>query len=73
MERNQKLLEMLQKIAQRKKATPAQLSLAWMLGKKPWIVPIPGSCKANRLKENFRASEIILTKIEVDCWTKNLK
>jgi aryl-alcohol dehydrogenase-like predicted oxidoreductase len=73
IEQNQKLLEMLQKMAQRKKATPAQLSLAWMLSKKPWIIPIPGSRKADRLEENFKAGEIILTKAEVDELDKELE
>ncbi|MDR2301301.1 MAG: aldo/keto reductase [Deltaproteobacteria bacterium] len=73
IERNQKLLEMLQNIAQKKDATPAQISLAWMLCKKPWIVPIPGSSKADRIEENFRAGEIILTKDEVDELDKELE
>ncbi|MDR2367075.1 MAG: aldo/keto reductase [Deltaproteobacteria bacterium] len=65
VERNQKLLEALQNFAGKKNATPAQISLAWMLPKKPWIVPIPGSRELERLKENALAAEIRLTKDEV--------
>jgi aryl-alcohol dehydrogenase-like predicted oxidoreductase len=58
---NQALVDLLQKIAQRKKATPAQLALAWLLAQKPWIVPIPGTTKLNRLEENIKAAELQLT------------
>ena len=60
------LLDMLTKMAAEKNATMGQLSLAWMLNKKPYIVPIPGSRKLERLKENFEAGNIILTKDEID-------
>jgi aryl-alcohol dehydrogenase-like predicted oxidoreductase len=65
VEKNRELLEMIQNIAERKNATSAQISLAWMLCKKPWIVPIPGSRKAERMKENAGAADIKLTAEEV--------
>lgn len=52
---NQALIDLLGKIAKRKGATPAQIALAWLLGQKPWIVPIPGTTKLNRLEENIGA------------------
>src|SRR5206468_946270 len=55
---NQALVDLLGKVAQRKKATPAQIALAWLLAQKPWIVPIPGTTKRHRLEENIRAVEI---------------
>jgi len=58
---NQALIDLLGKIAQRKKATPAQIALAWLLAQKPWIVPIPGTTKLNRLEENIGALSILLT------------
>jgi aryl-alcohol dehydrogenase-like predicted oxidoreductase len=58
---NQALVELLAKVAQRKKATPAQITLAWLLAQKPWIVPIPGTTKLHRLKENIGAVDIELT------------
>jgi aryl-alcohol dehydrogenase-like predicted oxidoreductase len=57
---NRGLVEILASIAETKSATPAQLALAWLLAQKPWIVPIPGTTKLNRLKENVRASAIEL-------------
>jgi aryl-alcohol dehydrogenase-like predicted oxidoreductase len=51
--RNQALVDLLGKIAQRKKVTPAQLALAWLLAQKPWIVPIPDTTKLSRLEENI--------------------
>lgn len=65
VEQNTDLLEMIQTKAEEKDATPAQISLAWMLAKRPYIVPIPGSRKLSRLKENLGAAEIELTKEEV--------
>jgi aryl-alcohol dehydrogenase-like predicted oxidoreductase len=53
---NQALVDLLQQIAQKKDATPAQIALAWLLAQKPWIVPIPGTTKLNRLEENMGAS-----------------
>lgn len=63
---NRALLELIHSTAQTKNATPAQISLAWMLCKKPWIVPIPGSRKAEWLKENAGAAEIELSAAEVE-------
>lgn len=65
MNANQGLLELLRKTAKEKGATPAQISLAWMLVKKPWIVPIPGTRKPDRLIENSGAAEIVLTETEL--------
>lgn len=59
------LLDMLTKLAAEKNATMGQLSLAWMINKKPFIVPIPGSRKIERLKENFESGNIVLTKDEI--------
>lgn len=64
-EANRKLFEVLNQLARQKEATPAQISLAWMLCKKPYIVPIPGSRKAERIQENAGAAEIRLTGEEV--------
>ena len=58
---NEALLDLLRKIADRKKVTPAQISLAWLLAQKPWIVPIPGTTKLSRLEENIGAVEVELT------------
>lgn len=66
IDKNASLLALLQGMAEEKQATPAQISLAWMLCKKPYIVPIPGTRKLNRLEENAGASEIFLTKEEVE-------
>lgn len=64
-EKGQELLALLNELAEEKQATPAQISLAWMLCKKPFIIPIPGSRKPERLKENFGAADIILTAEEI--------
>jgi aryl-alcohol dehydrogenase-like predicted oxidoreductase len=61
MEKNQALIDLLKRIAGEKKATPAQIALAWLLAQKPWIVPIPGTTKLNRLEENIGAVAIELT------------
>jgi len=58
---NQALIDLIGKIGQRKKATVAQVALAWLLAQKPWIVPIPGTTKLNRLDENIGAVEVKLT------------
>jgi aryl-alcohol dehydrogenase-like predicted oxidoreductase len=58
---NQTLVDLLGKIGQKKKATPAQIALAWLLAQKPWIVPIPGTTKLHRLDENLGAAAIELT------------
>jgi aryl-alcohol dehydrogenase-like predicted oxidoreductase len=59
---NRALVDLLGRVAERKKATPAQLALAWLLAQKPWIVPIPGTTKAARLEENVGAASVELTK-----------
>ena len=64
-EKNKELFELIRKIAQEKSATPAQISLAWMLCKKPYIVPIPGSRKIYRIKENFDSTSINLSSNEI--------
>ena len=58
---NQALVDLLGQIAERKKATPAQIALAWLLAQKPWIVPIPGTTKLHRLEENLGAAAVELT------------
>ena len=58
---NQALVDLLGTIAERKKTTPAQIALAWLLAQKPWIVPIPGTTKLHRLDENIGAAGIELT------------
>jgi aryl-alcohol dehydrogenase-like predicted oxidoreductase len=58
---NQALIDLLGRIAKRKNATPAQIALAWLLSQKPWIVPIPGTTKLNRLEENIGAVSVQLT------------
>jgi aryl-alcohol dehydrogenase-like predicted oxidoreductase len=58
---NQALIELLGRIGRRKKATPAQIALAWLLAQKPWIVPIPGTTKLHRLDENIGAVAVGLT------------
>jgi aryl-alcohol dehydrogenase-like predicted oxidoreductase len=59
---NQALVDLLAKTAGRKKATPGQVALAWLLAQKPWIVPIPGTTKLHRLEENIGSADIELTK-----------
>jgi aryl-alcohol dehydrogenase-like predicted oxidoreductase len=58
---NQALVELLKGIAARKNASPAQIALAWLLAQKPWIVPIPGTKKLERLDENLGAAAVELT------------
>jgi aryl-alcohol dehydrogenase-like predicted oxidoreductase len=58
---NQALVDLLNRFAQEKNATPAQIALAWLLAQKPWIVPIPGTTKLNRLEENLGALNVELT------------
>ncbi|UHG94483.1 aldo/keto reductase [Spirosoma oryzicola] len=58
---NQALVDLLSKIAQQKNATPSQIALAWLLAQKPWLVPIPGTTKLNRLAENLAAVAVHLT------------
>ncbi len=63
---NQALVDVLARIGKRKNATPAQIALAWLLAQKPWIVPIPGTTKLNRLQENTGATELPLTSEELN-------
>ncbi len=62
---NMALVEMVKSVAERKDATPAQVALAWLLAQKPWIVPIPGTTKLHRLKENLGAVNVELTEGDV--------
>ena len=54
-------MDLLGRFAQQKKATPAQIALAWLLAQKPWIVPIPGTTKLHRLEENIGAASVELS------------
>ena len=65
IDKNQELLKLLHRLAEEKQATPAQISLAWMLEKRPYIVPIPGTRKEERLRENAGAAKIQLTPEEM--------
>jgi len=56
------VVDLLGKFAEAKKATPAQIALAWLLAQKPWIVPIPGTTKRHRLEENIAAAAVELTR-----------
>ena len=58
---NQAVVDLVKRMAAKKKVTPAQIALAWLLARKPWIVPIPGTTKRHRLEENLRAVEVELT------------
>jgi aryl-alcohol dehydrogenase-like predicted oxidoreductase len=62
---NQALVDLLARVADEKKATPAQIALAWLLAQKPWIVPIPGTTKLHRLDENLEAAAIELTSADL--------
>jgi aryl-alcohol dehydrogenase-like predicted oxidoreductase len=61
MKVNQAVVDLLNAMAKRKNATPAQIALAWLLAQKPWIVPIPGTTKLSRLEENIGAVDVELT------------
>ncbi len=63
---NQALVDLLKHFAERKKATPAQIALAWLLAQKPWIVPIPGTTKLHRLEENLAAGAVVLTSEDLE-------
>ncbi|SFB09114.1 Predicted oxidoreductase [Rhizobium sp. NFR07] len=65
MEKNQALVDLLKAIADDKDGTPAQIALAWLLARKPWIVPIPGTTKLHRLEENLGAVEVELSAAEL--------
>jgi aryl-alcohol dehydrogenase-like predicted oxidoreductase len=60
------LVKLIGGVAADKKATPAQIAVAWVLAQKPWIVPIPGTTKLERLKENLGAADVELTGAELD-------
>ena len=62
---NQALVDLLGEVARQKNATPAQIALAWLLAQKPWMVPIPGTTKLNRLEENLGAASVRLTPDEL--------
>jgi aryl-alcohol dehydrogenase-like predicted oxidoreductase len=66
LDANQAIVEMIKKVAAEKKATPAQIALAWLLAQKPWIVPIPGTTKLERLKENMGAADVKFTRGELE-------
>nr|WP_302595711.1 aldo/keto reductase [uncultured Acetatifactor sp.] len=72
LEQNAKLLELLRTVAEGKHATPGQISLAWMLCKKPYLVPIPGTRKRDRLKENAGAADILLTEKDIQVLDRQL-
>jgi aryl-alcohol dehydrogenase-like predicted oxidoreductase len=63
---NRTFVELVERIAERKGATPAQIALAWLLAQKPWIVPIPGTTKLHRLEENIAAADVELTQEDLD-------
>ncbi|MHC5728292.1 MAG: aldo/keto reductase, partial [Nostoc sp.] len=65
LDANQSLVDLLKKVAEQRKATAAQIALAWILAQKPWIVPIPGTTKLSRLEENIAAADIDLTQDEL--------
>ena len=62
---NQVVVDLLRQLAARKKATPAQIALAWLLAQKPWVVPIPGTTKLHRMEENMGAAQIELSRDEL--------
>lgn len=72
IEKNRSLISMIEKLAKEKNVTPAQISIAWMLCKKPYIVPIPGTTKEERIRENADAADIILTQEEINEIDANL-
>jgi aryl-alcohol dehydrogenase-like predicted oxidoreductase len=61
-----KLVDVVKAVANRKRATPAQIALAWLLAQRPWIVPIPGTTKLYRLEENLGGVELDLTADDLD-------
>ena len=62
---NMVLVDLVKRVAERKKATPAQIALAWLLAQKPWIVPIPGTTKLHRLEENLGAADVELSETDL--------
>jgi aryl-alcohol dehydrogenase-like predicted oxidoreductase len=72
---NRSMVDMLERVANEKRATPAQIALAWLLAQKPWIVPIPGTTKLHRLEENLGAVQVELTPedlLEIDAAASRL-
>ncbi|MCB0067670.1 MAG: aldo/keto reductase [Caldilineaceae bacterium] len=67
---NRVVIDLLEHIGKEKGATPAQVALAWLLAQKPWIVPIPGTTKAHRIRENVGALDVALTPVEVASLTE---
>jgi len=65
MKANQPIVDLLKRVAREKNATPAQIAIAWLLAQKPWIVPIPGTRRMERLDENLAAAAIELTPQDV--------
>ena len=70
---NQALVDVITAFAEKKKATPAQIALAWLLARKPWIVPIPGTTKLARLEENLGGANVELTAGDLQAWNKPLR
>jgi len=66
LDANHALVDLLKKVAGQKNATPAQISLAWLLAQKPWIVPIPGTTKRSRLEENIGAADVELSQADLN-------
>jgi aryl-alcohol dehydrogenase-like predicted oxidoreductase len=64
MEKNQAFVDLLKRVAEEKRATPAQIALAWLLAQRPYIVPIPGTTKLHRLEENIGATQIVLSEAD---------
>ena len=73
MDANRTLMDYIKALVEEKRATPAQISLAWMICKKPYIVPIPGSRKVERIRENGGAADIELTAAEVAAMDERLE
>ncbi|WP_268605337.1 aldo/keto reductase, partial [Escherichia coli] len=73
IEANEKLVTLLGKLAAEKGVTSAQIALAWLLAQKPWIVPIPGTTKLNRLEENLAAADIVLSQKDTQQITEALE
>lgn len=65
MEANQVVIDFIEQLAREKQATPAQIALAWVLAQKPWIVPIPGTTRAERIEENIASAEIVFSEHEL--------
>ncbi|MDW4597918.1 aldo/keto reductase, partial [Escherichia coli] len=73
IEANEKLVTLLGELAADKGVTSAQIALAWLLAQKPWIVPIPGTTKLNRLEENLAAADIVLSQKDTQQITEALE